>query len=121
MGFKAVALDDLRQHWGGLFRAVSVQLYSVASSGGIPGNGGKRYTFSNARVQSGKWLGWKAHQVSNPLRFSKRQGVIVATDFCGEARHTKLLESANWWWWWWWWAAAADDDGAYSLPLGSSH
>jgi hypothetical protein len=61
MGFKAVALDDLRQHWTGLFRAVSVQLYSIASGAGIPGNGGKRYAFSNARVQSGKRLGGKLH------------------------------------------------------------
>jgi len=61
MGFKAVALDDFRQHWGGLFRAVGVQLYSVAPRAGIPGDGGKRYAFSNARVQSGKWLGGKPH------------------------------------------------------------
>jgi hypothetical protein len=95
MGFKAVALNDLRQHWGGSFRAVSVQLYSVAPGAGIPGNGGERYAFSNARVQSGKRLGGKLHHVSDYLRFSKRQRVIVAANFGGEARHAKLLKSAD--------------------------
>jgi hypothetical protein len=96
MGFKAVALNDLRQHWGCLFRAVSIQLYSVAPGAGIPGNGGESYAFSNAWVQRGRRLGGKLQQVSNSLRFSKRQRVIVAANSCGEARHTKLLKSANW-------------------------
>jgi hypothetical protein len=96
MGFKAVALDDLRQHWGGLFRAVSVQFYSVAPGAGIPSDGGKRYAFSNARVQSGKRIGGKPHQVSNSFRFSKWQRVIIAANFGGEARHVKLLELTGW-------------------------
>jgi hypothetical protein len=97
MGFKAVALNDPRQHWGGLFRAVSVQLYSVAPGAGIPGNGGKRDAFSNAWVQSGERLGGKLHQVSDSFRFSKWQRVIVAANFCSEARHAKLLKWADWW------------------------
>jgi len=73
MAFKAVALDDLRQPWGGLFRAVSVQLYSVAPGAGIPGNGGKRYAFSSARVQSGNG------SAGNRTRFR-----ILSASLCGK-------------------------------------
>jgi hypothetical protein len=95
MGLKAVALDDLRQRRGGLFCPVSVQFYTVTPGAGIPGNGGKRDAFSNAWVQSGERLGGILQQVSDSLRFSKRQRVIVAANFGGEARHAKLLQSAE--------------------------
>ena len=57
MGFQTVPLNDLRQQRGSLFRPVSVQFYSVAPGAGISGDSGKRYAFSDARVQSGERLG----------------------------------------------------------------
>ena len=87
MGFKTVALNDLRQHWGGLLRAVSVQLNSVAPGAGIPGYGSKRYAFTDARVQSGERFGGKLHEVPYSFRFSKRQRVIVAPNFRSKAGH----------------------------------
>ena len=96
MGFKAVALDDLRQHWGGLFCAVSVQLYSVPPGAGIPGDGGKCDAFSKARVQSGKRIGRILHEISNSFRFFERQWVIIAASFRSEAGHVRLLEFMSW-------------------------
>ena len=87
MGFKAVTVNDLRQDWGSLLRAISIQFDAVPVGSGIPGNGGERYAFANARVQSGERLRGKLHQVPNSFRFSKRQRVIVAANFCGEAGH----------------------------------
>jgi len=57
MGFQTVPLYDPGQQRGSLLSPVRIEFNSIAAGGGISGDSGKRYTFPDARIQSGKRLG----------------------------------------------------------------
>jgi hypothetical protein len=56
MGFQTVPLYDPIQQRGSLLNPVRVEFYSVTAGAGISGDSGERYTFPDARIQSGERL-----------------------------------------------------------------